>query len=346
MPVERGLFVTQTGTAPNVQGTNPIQARLALAGLLAENASGTPRTGLLQPSTPLVVTGTADMSYNVAPINPVTNRAAAAGVYVYSTTGTTNVKTTAAPGANSRYDIIWTKQNDTQYGDSDTLAVVKVTQGTPSATPVKPSLPPEASGAIILAEALIQSGATATNSSAVQITQVWRYTALRGAPIPVRSQAERDELTPFSGVSVLRLDLAGAVETWIEGWVTSRTWVSPFLFAGGWSTDPSPSRGIICSSTQDGRIACQASFSIERTVAGFVQGPGPQIAHGTIIPAHLRPSRWIDAHAIINSPETGPQPGMATIRGDGQLMTVPLPGQSLNFATGTRINFTASWVAG
>ncbi|MCE3613205.1 hypothetical protein LXJ57_25080, partial [Escherichia coli] len=64
------------------------------------------------------------MSYNIAPINPVITRAAAAGAYVFSTTGTTSRKTTPAPGANSRYDIIWTKQNDTQFGDADNTAEI------------------------------------------------------------------------------------------------------------------------------------------------------------------------------------------------------------------------------
>lgn len=217
MVVERGLFVPQTGSSPNFAGTNPTQARLAVAGLVAENSPGVPRQGLLRPSNPIVVTGANDMSYNVAPINPVTTRAAAGGVYVYTTTGTTNRKTTPAPGANSRYDIIWTKQNDTQYGDTDNFADVYVTQGSPAASPTKPAPTLNGNavqGALVLAEVLVQSGATATNSASVQITQVWKYTSSRGAPIPVRNLAERAELTPVIGTTVQRLDQPGApIET-------------------------------------------------------------------------------------------------------------------------------------
>jgi len=229
MPVERGLFVPQTGTSPNFQGTNPTQARLALAGLLAENAAGVPRQGLLRPSTTLVVTGTNDMSYNIAPINPVITRAAAAGTYVFTTTGTTNRRTTPAPGANSRYDIIWAKQNDTQFGDADNTAEIYVTQGSPAATPTKPvptlnNAPVQ--GALVLAEVLVPTGATATNSAAVQITQVWRHTAARGAPIPVRSQAERDEIALNAFAVVRRLDLPGQPEEYSDG----NAWISPDPF--------------------------------------------------------------------------------------------------------------------
>ncbi|KUM41192.1 hypothetical protein [Arthrobacter sp. EPSL27] len=229
MTANRGLFVRNNGAV----GTTPIEGRLVLGSLVAENSPGVPRQGLLDQRNATPVTGTANMSYNVAAITPVLNRATNEGVYMFTLTGTTNVATTAAPGTGSRYDLIYVKQNDLDKGDATNTAVLAVLQGTASTgTPTKPyaSLP---AGAYVLAEALVNSGATATNGAQVTITQVWRYTALRGAPIPVRNKTERDEITPGAlavGVSIRRLDVSLPTMDAIERWDGSK-WTLPFAYA-------------------------------------------------------------------------------------------------------------------
>lgn len=219
MTVNRGLFVRNNGTV----GTTPIQGRLVLASLVAENAPGTPRNGLLDQKATTVVAGTANMSYDVSAITAVVNRAAGEGVYLFTATGTTNVTTTAAPGTGSRYDLIYLLQRDLDKGDADNTAVLAVYQGTAATSPTKPyaSLP---AGAYVLAEALVATGATATNGAGVTITQVWRYTSLRGAAIPVRNSSERDEITtPTVGLQVKRLDWnpsGASTQTWNgTGWI-------------------------------------------------------------------------------------------------------------------------------
>lgn len=210
MTVNRGLFVRNNGTV----GTTPIQGRLVLASLVAENAPGTPRNGLLDQKATTVVSGKPDMSYDVSAITAIVNRAASEGVYMFTTTGTTNVTTTAAPGTGSRYDLIYLLQRDLDKGDADNTAVLAVLQGTAATSPTKPyaSLP---AGAYVLAEALIASGATATNGAGVTITQVWRYTSLRGVPITVRNTTERDEITtPQLGMQVCRLDNSRRLDEW------------------------------------------------------------------------------------------------------------------------------------
>ncbi|WVX87940.1 minor tail protein [Arthrobacter phage Snek] len=201
MTVNRGLFIRNNGSV----GTTPIEGRLALAALVWENSPGNPRSGLLDQKTATVVSGTATMSYNVAPINPVINRAAGEGVYIFTLTGTTNVVTSAAPATGSRYDLIYVKQNDPDKGDPDNNAVVDVIQGTAAASPTKPyaNLP---AGAYVLAEALVGPNVTGTNAAGVTITQVWKYTAMRGAPLTVRNKTERDEITGAAGMAITRLD--------------------------------------------------------------------------------------------------------------------------------------------
>lgn len=222
MTANRGLFVKQLGT----EGTTPLEARRALAGLFAENSPGVPRSGLLEPSTPSVVTGASNMSYNIAPIAVVMNRAATEGVYVFTTTGVTNVVTTAAPGTDKRWDLIWIKQldpdkSDTLNGALSNKAIAGVVQGSVSGSPSKPyaGVP---DGAYVLAESLVSAGATSTNNAAVTISNVWDYAAFRGTAIWVRDVAERDEITPHIGQRVQNLT-TGYNERWNgSSWVPEK----------------------------------------------------------------------------------------------------------------------------
>lgn len=213
MAVNRGLYVPIDGTV----GTTEVEARLALGSMFESNGN-TPRSGLLLPSTPNIVTGTATtgtMTYAIAPCSPVVARSTDEGVYQFTITGNTTVTTTAAPVSGSRIDLIWVRQNDKSKGDPNNLAVVGVTQGAASSTPVAPALP---AGALALAQATITSATVATNTAS--IVQTWRYTALRGDPIPVRSKGERAEITtPRLGQRVIRLDVnLGVTQQAVEWW--------------------------------------------------------------------------------------------------------------------------------
>lgn len=230
MTVNRGLFVRNNGAV----GTTPIEGRLVLATMLAENSPGVPRQGLLGQKATTVVAGTANMTYDVGACSPVLNRATNEGVYLFSLTGTTNVATTAAPGSGSRWDLIYVKQNDVDKGDANNTAVLAVLQGTSGGSPTKPyaSLP---AGAYVLAEAQVSTGATATNGAQVTITQVWRYTTLRGVPIPVRDTTERAEITPSAGHRVARLDLnanSDVLELW-NGTAWESTGPKEIVFSNG-----------------------------------------------------------------------------------------------------------------
>ena len=216
MTAYRGLFVKGTSATPSV-GTTPLEARLAFAALLSENAPGVPRSGLMYQGTANVVTATATTapwSYNISACNPVYQRTAGEGVYMWSLVGTTVANTIAAPASNSRWDLIYIMQNDVEKGDADNNPVIGVVNGVAAAAPTKPyaSVP---AGGYVIAEAQIFSGTTSTNNGTNTLTQVWRHTVPRGVPIPVRNVTERGEITPQIGTAVQRLDLGPTVvETW------------------------------------------------------------------------------------------------------------------------------------
>lgn len=163
MAVQPGLFVAR---APGGNGTTPTGARQALAGLLAKNADGTVRTGVLADGLGPVVTGTAGMSYTVRKHVAVTKASEANGPVLVPNDGAVTVSTTPSPGSNSRIDVVYVLQRlVTGDGGSESTnaPIIDVAQGSVSATPSKPSIP---TGATELGSFVVTSGATATSALA------------------------------------------------------------------------------------------------------------------------------------------------------------------------------------
>lgn len=200
-----------TGGAPS-----PVSAadhRLALAGLIAAAGPGmAARTGILMaPGATALLTGTSatgTMTVNIAAHHWVTSRADADGVYIGAKEATSTVNIAAAPGSNSRIDLVYAKQNDTAVSTSVSPDGTQgpeygVVTGTPAVTPVKPALPV---GAIELGTVTVAAGATATNGAGVTIANSGPLTTVRGGLLPVRTQTERLALATYQTLQVLELD--------------------------------------------------------------------------------------------------------------------------------------------
>lgn len=167
----------------------PIDHRLAQLGLIAKTGAGTNaiRPGLFYDGVSNIVTGAANMSYNVAPFTAVSTRGPGQGAVLFANDGVVNVATTAAPGTNSRIDVVYAWQREFALDGGSTAPVIGVVQGAPGSSPAAPSLA-AFPGAIELARITVPAGVTATNSGAT-ITQTAPFTALDGGPIPVRNFA-------------------------------------------------------------------------------------------------------------------------------------------------------------
>ncbi|QPO16950.1 virion structural protein [Arthrobacter phage Kittykat] len=219
MTTKRGLFVP---VASGNVGTTPVEARLALGATLIENSAGTPRSGVMENGkTNLVYGSGASLTHYIDPAQFVIHRTQGEGAYVFANDGIQTIAGTAAPGTNSRIDLIWVKQNDVAKGDANNLAVAGVTVGTAAAIPTAPygSVP---AGAMVLAEGLIEAGDTL--GTHISYTQVFSYTATRGSLIKVRTKADRDTMTaPPIGQQVMRMDRNNHVQQWTG---TSWKWVS------------------------------------------------------------------------------------------------------------------------
>ncbi len=189
MAIKHGL-----GTYGNAVGTvTPEDHKLAQAGLIVKDTTGKARPGLFWEGNETIVTGKANMSYDVARFTAVTSRGATSGAVLLANDGVVNVVTTAAPGSNSRIDIVYVWQREFSLDGTDSNPVIGVAQGTAAASPVAPSLS-GFPGAVELARILVPAGVTATNSGTT-ITQTAPFTAAAGGVVHFRNSTEMDAET-------------------------------------------------------------------------------------------------------------------------------------------------------
>lgn len=221
----RGLFIALDNSGPPALGTLPVDARLAISALIADDGSAllAVRQGIFYDGGGAAVVGTTDTGTMTYQLRACTLAfyllgTVASGAVLVANAGNLKVDTTTAPGANSRIDVIWVQQRVTSTdGGSGAVntPILGCTQGTAAASPTVPAIP---TGAYAIAQAVVTAGTTQTSTTT--ITQVHNWTCAAGAPIPVRNQTERDALTEFDGMSVYRLDLH-VEETYRNGlWTT------------------------------------------------------------------------------------------------------------------------------
>lgn len=188
------------------------EARLSQAAAWARSTTGVgARTGVVYAGVLALVQPTAttapSMTVTVAPFHFVAQKAAAEGVYVGSSPATVTVDVAAAPGSNSRIDVVYVMQRDsgsTTAPDGTIQGEVGVVTGTAAVTPAKPAIP---AGAVEVGTVTVAAGATATTGAQVTVATTCLWTAPLGSPVPVRSAAERDALTQYGGLRALRLDV-------------------------------------------------------------------------------------------------------------------------------------------
>lgn len=224
MALTRSIGAAYDGTL----GTTPLDARRALAAMLAPAAGGAARPGVFPGAAAVLVAGYATgWNYQIAAggADFATTRGAADGAHIFGCSGGELVATIAAPGTAgaSRIDIVYVLHpSKGENSDSSSTPVFATANGgATTGTPQPPVLP---SGALELFRNTITSAATSTLSAGNTPSQTWRYTALAGAPITVRNQAERDELTALATAAhpivVDRLDTGTMQRNAGSAWVT------------------------------------------------------------------------------------------------------------------------------
>lgn len=170
-------------------GTTALDARMMDAAKVVRTNTGAVRTGVLWTSAASgnVVGSTSSMNVTIVTADFVLSRGQTDGAVVLSNSGSTSVLLDVAPSANSRIDVVWVKQNDTESGDPDSSATFGKTTGNAAASPTKPSIPV---GALELATVLVPAGVTATNASGVVVSNTFQYSATYGGPVRYRTEDE------------------------------------------------------------------------------------------------------------------------------------------------------------
>lgn len=148
MAGNRGLYILPDGSS---NGTTPINARLAQAGLIADDGVSalSIRQGVFYDGQGNVVSGNTDtgpMTYSVRACQFVLYLlgVASSGAVTAINDALLKVSTTAAPGSNSRIDVIWVRQHAVASDggpDTDNILQIGVTQGTAAASPTVPAIP-------------------------------------------------------------------------------------------------------------------------------------------------------------------------------------------------------------
>lgn len=170
-------------------GTTALDARQMDAARTLRTVDGAPIGGLLfnPQASGNVLFGRSGMSVGIPDqVVFIVSRGTADGVVVLVNNGVAEVALDPAPSANSRYDVIWVRQNDTEKGDANSSPVFGVTKGTAAASPTIPAAP---GGALVLGNVLIPANVTGTTASGVVINTTVRFTSLVGGPVRYRSNA-------------------------------------------------------------------------------------------------------------------------------------------------------------
>lgn len=156
-----------------------------------------------------IVMTQATMNLLVRPFFAVLTKGGGDGAVVISNDGNVNVAIGAAPASNSRIDVLYVKHNDDTTGDANALPIFGVAAGVAAASPTKPAIP---TGALELATLRVYAGTTATNGGSNLLTNTYPITAVRGAPITLRSLAEMNSWTsPDLGQIVNIINSSGKI---------------------------------------------------------------------------------------------------------------------------------------
>jgi hypothetical protein len=209
------------------EATDFDELRALLAGQIVRDAAGVPRAGLFPGDYGSLITGRADLKFNVADFRFAGVRGS--GVIFGANRGVTVVDPPAIglPSANSRIDILWARQRVAASPLSDGSDVPEFfwTTGTASATPQPPSTPP-AAGAVKVGTVRTAFNTTQTNDgSKVTITPSDQFTAAAGGAVPFRTlsslqlwttAAERQKAVVFGDSSDLNGDYAFIGGSWVS----------------------------------------------------------------------------------------------------------------------------------
>jgi hypothetical protein len=210
------LPINASGGSPAYSARQTRQAFSAL--MMAGVGPLRTRSGMRPGGAPTVTVSSS--TWTVGPFSAVID----AGVstiqapYLVASDANATGSVTAADASNPRKDILYVQVSDTDEDASGSrAAAVAYLAGTAAAIPAQPATPARS-----LLIGVIDVPKVGAGSPAFTASGLWTVAA--GGILPVPSQAERDALTAYAGMTVWRLD-TGLVEMW-----NGTAWLPPPSF--------------------------------------------------------------------------------------------------------------------
>jgi len=189
--------------------------RLTQSALWTPSGQITSRSGIVPtgtaaaPGSVLATTPTPNGLVHVQPFRAVLQSSRSGGTYTLCLDAIKdiNILSTSADPSNARRDLIIAQQSDTYIGgDTNSDMVVKQVVGTPSGSPVDPTVTGSADY-LVLARVTVPAGATTITTG--NITQLaTQLTVATGGILPVADATERGAIAnPYDGMTIYRRDL-------------------------------------------------------------------------------------------------------------------------------------------
>jgi hypothetical protein len=198
-----------TAGAPAYTAQNTRQALSALMGGGSGRALGA-RSGW-RPGTPDTVVAVTSTTWTLHACSAIIDAQSSTtqGAYEWASDADITGSVTAADATNPRTDILYIQINDSSAGDGSGAlnGNVYYLAGTPATTPAAPALPARSFLVATISVPKVGGG-----NPTIALNHA--FFAAAGAPQQVYSQAERDALTIYPGLSVERMDLGGAIEVY------------------------------------------------------------------------------------------------------------------------------------
>jgi hypothetical protein len=156
------------------------------------------------------------------------------GMYGWASDANVTGSVTAADATNPRKDIVYIQINDSSAGDGsgEITYAPKYLAGTPAPTGPNSPAPPALPARSFLVGTITVPQAGGGSPTVVRNPAVY---VAAGAPLPVSTQAERDALATYDGLTVQRLDLPGRpLQAWDGASWSGQVWTSYSPAWGGW----------------------------------------------------------------------------------------------------------------
>ena len=306
--------------------------RRGLSGLLAQSAAGVARTGVLGPAPSVSLSGS---TVQVGPFN--CSIGSAKGAYLTGVDSVTSAGTVGvADATNPRLDRVVLEVLDPDNGISGGARTgrLRVIPGTPAALPGLPALP---SFALHIGQVQVPKSGAGT----AVVTVDPQFTATSGAPVPVRTEAERDALGVTGAREVLRLDNGGRDFILGSKWMSG---VAGVMGSAGWNVS-----GVVESAPIGGGSVRQTlTLELGRSAADFNVGNGAGfvVLTGAILPVDQRPTDAVDIPvSYVSSAKSWGGNAVLRVSPGGTISILPTaPTTSINLSQGGYFTVSMSWI--